>query len=77
MSEELLTLVFERKKVEGLGLSFVCKICQCIFVSVNDSLRHLQLYHRIFSRKKLEDVLSNIYTLEEIDVRKMVKKRRS
>jgi hypothetical protein len=77
VNEELLSLAFERKNIEGLGLSFVCKICQCIFVSVNDALRHLQLYHRIFSRKRLEEVLSNIYTLEEIDVRKTMKKKRS
>jgi hypothetical protein len=70
VSEELLTLGFERKNIEGLGLSLVCKICQCIFISPNDALRHLQLYHRIFSSTKLEKVLQFIIKDEEKEERK-------
>jgi hypothetical protein len=48
---------FKAKRLEGLGDVFVCRLCDTIFVSANDALRHLQLYHKILSVKRLEQVL--------------------
>jgi hypothetical protein len=56
-TEDLVAEAFKTKKLEGLGNVFVCRICDTIFVSVNDALRHLQLYHKILSALKLRQVL--------------------
>jgi hypothetical protein len=48
---------FKVKRIEGLGDVFVCRLCDTIFVSANDALRHLQLYHKILSAVRLRQVL--------------------
>jgi len=56
-TEDLVAEGFKVRRLEGLGDVFVCKICDTIFVSANDALRHLQLYHKILSTLKLRQVL--------------------
>ena len=56
-TEDLVAEGFRVRRVEGLGDVFVCRICDTIFVSANDALRHLQLYHKILSTLKLRQVL--------------------
>jgi hypothetical protein len=56
-SQDLVAEGFKARKLEGLGDVFVCRICDTIFVSANDALRHLQLYHKILSAVRLRQVL--------------------
>jgi hypothetical protein len=53
---DLVNEAFYIKELEGLGRVFVCKVCGAVFVSAVDSERHIKLYHRIFSKKRLEEV---------------------
>jgi hypothetical protein len=55
--EDLVAEGFKIRRLEGLGDVFVCRICDTIFISANDALRHLQLYHKILSTLKLRQVL--------------------
>jgi hypothetical protein len=55
---------FKTKRLEGLGDVFVCRLCDTIFVSANDALRHLQLYHKILSALKLRQVLEESVSRE-------------
>jgi uncharacterized C2H2 Zn-finger protein len=55
---DLVSEAFKAVKVEGLDRVFVCRICGAIFVSANDSERHIKLYHRIFTKRRLEEVES-------------------
>jgi len=54
---ELVEEAYTVKRIEGLGDAFVCKLCETIFISLNDAKRHLTLYHRIVTRKRLEEAL--------------------
>jgi hypothetical protein len=56
-SQDLVAEGFKVRRLEGLGDVFVCRICDTIFVSANDALRHLQLYHKILSAVRLRQVL--------------------
>jgi len=61
-TEDLAAEAFKTKKLEGVGDVFVCRLCDTIFVSASDALRHLQLYHKILSalrfRQALEESVS-------------------
>jgi hypothetical protein len=54
---ELVEEAYKAKRFEGLGDALVCKLCEAIFVGLNDAKRHLTLYHRILTRRRLEEVL--------------------
>jgi hypothetical protein len=56
-TQDLVSEGFRIKRLEGLGDVFVCRLCDAIFVSANDALRHLQLYHKILSADRLRQVL--------------------
>jgi len=56
-TEDLVAEGFKVRRLEGLGDVFVCRLCDTIFVSANDALRHLQLYHKILSAVRLRQVL--------------------
>jgi hypothetical protein len=57
MMEDLVAEAFRTRRLEGLGDVFVCRLCDTIFISANDALRHLQLYHKILSTVRLRQVL--------------------
>jgi len=57
---ELVEEAYTVKRFEGLGDALVCKLCETIFVSLNDSKRHLTLYHHIMTRKRLEEALYEV-----------------
>jgi hypothetical protein len=57
---ELVEEAYTVKRIEGLGDAFVCKLCETIFVGLNDAKRHLILYHRIMTRKRLEEALYEV-----------------
>jgi len=54
---DLVAEAYRTKRLEGLGDVLVCRLCDTIFVSANDALRHLQLYHKILSAVRLRQVL--------------------
>jgi len=56
-SQDLVVEGYRVKRLEGLGDVFVCRLCDTIFASANDALRHLQLYHKILSVVRLRQVL--------------------
>jgi hypothetical protein len=57
---ELVEEAYRAKRFEGLGDALVCKLCETIFVGLNDAKRHLTLYHRIVTRKRLEEALYEV-----------------
>jgi 4-hydroxy-3-methylbut-2-en-1-yl diphosphate synthase IspG/GcpE len=61
---DLVAEAYRTRRLEGLGDVFVCRICDTIFVSVNDALRHLQLYHKILSTVRLRQVLDEKVSCE-------------
>jgi hypothetical protein len=54
---ELVEEAYTMKRFEGLGYAFVCKVCGTVFIGLDDAKRHLTLYHRIVTRKRLEEAL--------------------
>jgi len=57
---ELVEEAFTVKNYEGLGNVLVCKLCGTIFVGLNDAKKHLTLYHRVLTRKRLEEMLYKV-----------------